>query len=330
MFNNLPIRTARCLISITVKRILILVIILLSACSEQTPDLISIKGLEHVLTHLNRTNIDEYLLKRGYSFKQQYVEPEDQFYFPKPLRHLYQNDSTTAIAVAYMGLRAFEIRIGTNDPNVYLKLKTEASHEGFVMKNTSDQAEVTMMHYVLPEKKLNISFEQRSAQYKHKYIIIFSDDNIGNKAADSVMHRNSVGDSSYSPQTDSVSTTPIRRDTTTHPLVKEAFVGSVKAYNFSTHLLYPSDDGEKLDSIHVSVNGVITAVNYDNNVFRVKTTDGEPLDIQFYPGDASSATSSDLRLALKPGNRIKSICARAGAATLDLCSAKIYVSPANK
>ena len=54
-------------------------------------------------------------------------------------------------------------------------------------------------------------------------------------------------------------------------------------------------------------------------------TDSELLDVQFHPFDVSSDVGHKLHMAVAIGNRIKSICARAGAGTLDLVNCKITV-----
>jgi hypothetical protein len=297
--------------------------------------LISIKGLTYVLSTLDKTTIDQYLLSKGYTFKQQYVEPEDQSYFPKPLRHLYENTSTNiSVGIAYFGLRAFEITVASNDPNIYLNLKNEAVKDGYTVKNTGEQEGATWMHYILAGKGINMTFKQRNLTTRSKYLIIFSDDNIGNEASTAVLKdmqranaaaNNSTGGKD-SVKTDSVRTIPQPTDTVFHHHASASSNRVSKVYNFPSNVLYPDDNGINLNETHFAEEGVITGVNFESNVFRITDTSGESLDIQFYPNDASAATYNDLRLALKAGNKIKSICARAGAATLDLYSAKIYVS----
>lgn len=312
------------------KKVIIAAMIILSSCTQTKPTLLSVKGFQHVLTDLDKSNIDEYLLHEGYVFKQQIDEPEDQSYFPKPLRHIYENTTTKVfIEVAYFGFRAFEIRAITNDANVYLTLKTDAKDNQFTVKNISDNAGTTTVSYVLPDKKQFVIFTQRNESFTNKYVVVFRDNKIADEAGDAITHRSSgvndrIGVDTV--KTDSVMTEPMPVDTVTHRRATTNSSG-VKVYNFPTSVLYPGDNGADLDSTHFVVNGVITDANFDNGAFRVKATDGEPVDIQIYPRDASSETANNLRLALKPGNRIKSICARAGAATVDLYSAKIYVSP---
>ena len=94
-------------------------------------------------------------------------------------------------------------------------------------------------------------------------------------------------------------------------------------YNFTIADLYPSEaERISLDPNHFNINGVIIDANFDAGAIRVKTDD-EELDVQFNSFNMSSAKANDLRLAIKRGSSIKSICTRAGARTLDLVSATI-------
>lgn len=100
-----------------------------------------------------------------------------------------------------------------------------------------------------------------------------------------------------------------------------------KTYSFSIDDLYPSLEKQQVfDQHHFSINGTIGAVNYENGIMEINTDEGETLTIQFYPMDASSYNQQQLMLALKQGNKINSICARAGASTLDLLSADIVAN----
>lgn len=98
----------------------------------------------------------------------------------------------------------------------------------------------------------------------------------------------------------------------------------IKVYGFSEHMLYPlEEDRTSLSNDKFIIDGVIVDTNFNNGFLKVRLDSGEEIDIQFYPLDAPSAVQSELRLAIKVGNKIKSICARAGARTLDLVTAEI-------
>jgi hypothetical protein len=131
-----------------------------------------------------------------------------------------------------------------------------------------------------------------------------------------------------SPQMDSVKTetiTPSQAlvDTTSRATSYQP-ISSNKVYGFSSSMLYPLEaDRNRFDSNQFIVDGIITEVNFGGGAMRIKTDGGEDIDVQFYPLDASSAVQNDLRLAIKVGNKINSVCARAGASTMDLISAEI-------
>ena len=125
--------------------------------------------------------------------------------------------------------------------------------------------------------------------------------------------------------------TAVLKDTSTlssKPVTQPSYTPThtgTKIYNFTEAMLYPTDDDRKdLDSNHYAINGVIANVNFDSGVMQIQTAD-ELLDIQYYPLNASSEVASKLRIALASGNHIKSVCARAGASTLDLVSCKVTV-----
>jgi hypothetical protein len=95
-------------------------------------------------------------------------------------------------------------------------------------------------------------------------------------------------------------------------------------YDFTIRDLYPIEsERASLDGHRFKVDGVILDENFNEGAMKVKTVDGEERDIQFSPSSTSSAVASNLRIAVKPGNQIRSICARAGASTVDLVSATI-------
>ena len=114
--------------------------------------------------------------------------------------------------------------------------------------------------------------------------------------------------------------TPSSTETVTAPSTAEV-------YSFEIDDLYPTEEKQKdFDQHHFKVDGTIGQVNFENGAMQVITNDGEMITVQFYPLDASSYVAQRLMIALKQGNKIKSVCARAGASTLDLLSAKITSS----
>lgn len=124
-------------------------------------------------------------------------------------------------------------------------------------------------------------------------------------------------------RTDSVKTEPMQQDTATYARPAKT-VSLNYTYHFAIDDLYPTEeDLSNLDQHRFKINGTIGDVNFNSGVFILNSTDGEQLTIQFYPTNASSAIGEQLLIAIKPGNKIKSVCARAGASTLDLVSAEI-------
>lgn len=107
-----------------------------------------------------------------------------------------------------------------------------------------------------------------------------------------------------------------------HPPYKPTRINK-HIYSFSEAMLNPTEEDRKdLDSARFVVNGIIEDANFLNGVIQIQTKD-ELLNVQFNPFGLSSDVNYKLRLALAAGNHIKSICARAGANTLDLVSAEI-------
>ena len=102
---------------------------------------------------------------------------------------------------------------------------------------------------------------------------------------------------------------------------------TAEVYRFAMDDLYPTEEKQKyFDQHHFNITGTIGQVNFENGVMQVITNDGEMITVQFYPLDTSSYVAQRLMIALKQGNKIKSVCARAGASTLDLLSAEITSS----
>ncbi|MGN6177833.1 MAG: hypothetical protein ACTHNW_01555 [Mucilaginibacter sp.] len=107
------------------------------------------------------------------------------------------------------------------------------------------------------------------------------------------------------------------------PVINQQTQTAQRVYSFPIDRLYPiPKDRADLDTARFEEDGTIAAVNFDNGLMQIQTA-SELLDVQFYPLDASSDTQGDLRIALQVGNHIRSVCARAGASTLDLVAAKI-------
>ncbi|GAB3915380.1 hypothetical protein [Mucilaginibacter boryungensis] len=119
--------------------------------------------------------------------------------------------------------------------------------------------------------------------------------------------------------------TPTVTSDTTRPISNVVpNVTSRPTYSFSFSDLYATPDNQRdIDVNRYIVNGTIGAVNYNNGVMQIITSDGEAVIVQFYPLEASSYTAERLMIALKEGNKIESVCARAGASTMDLVSAEI-------
>ncbi|RZK68545.1 MAG: hypothetical protein EOO92_23110 [Pedobacter sp.] len=113
--------------------------------------------------------------------------------------------------------------------------------------------------------------------------------------------------------------------------VPSAIIGlqskAAKQYAFTFEELYPLEEDRKLISkSRTKVIGTIEDVNFLGGIMQIASDKGETLTVQFYPLEVSTAVHTKLRLALKPGNRIKSVCAVAGASTLDLVSAMVMTS----
>lgn len=111
-------------------------------------------------------------------------------------------------------------------------------------------------------------------------------------------------------------TTPAKTIASTPP--------SNPTYDFTIEDLYPlEEDRQRVNPTRTTVNGIIGDVNFLGGVMQVASDEGETFTVQFYPMNGSSYTFNQLHLALKAGNRIKSVCAIAGANNLDLVSATI-------
>ncbi|MDB5288427.1 MAG: hypothetical protein JWR05_3376 [Mucilaginibacter sp.] len=134
-------------------------------------------------------------------------------------------------------------------------------------------------------------------------------------------------DNSPSFLSDSAKMNSVKFDSMSPPIVprrQEITPATTKVYGFSTQMLYPlADDRNSFNKNQFIVDGTITAADVDNGVMKVKETDGEEIIVQFYPDNCSSAVRNDLKLAIKPGNSIKSICAQADARTMVLVTAEI-------
>lgn len=97
---------------------------------------------------------------------------------------------------------------------------------------------------------------------------------------------------------------------------------------FTMNDLYPNEnDRDNLHAERFQVNGIIldSQASFNHGIMKIKTNDNEELIVQFYPSECSSAVANDLLLAMKSGNKIQAVCARAGASTLDLISATVLV-----
>jgi hypothetical protein len=114
---------------------------------------------------------------------------------------------------------------------------------------------------------------------------------------------------------------------TVQPHANSAFVQS-KVYTFTSKQLFPNPQDLKsfLEPGIQNIKGRILDVSAETtSIIRIEVSKGDQYNVFFYPDLCSTQTRTDLILALKAGRRIEAQVATAGASTLNLISAKIYL-----
>lgn len=131
----------------------------------------------------------------------------------------------------------------------------------------------------------------------------------------------------YLKQDSNITVDSLAVPTTSAPVDQPATVlQPVITYSFSIDDLYPTEEKQNdFDQHPFDINGVIADVNFETGTMLVATSNDQ-YTVHFYPLDASSYVAQRLMLALKRGNKISSVCARAGASSVDLLSAEITSS----
>lgn len=264
-------------------------------CQSNNPA--SYKGLKHIVDNLDRSSVEDFLLKNDFSFNQRVEYNNDAHRFPSPVRFQYIGKSGDKIEVSFLGRIATQAKLFTESEARYLQIETDIQSAGF---NIVASENPNLIVYSDQKQIYKIRFYQLKTAGKNTYVI-----DIFNKERDEEAY-NETRNPVHTDTSELVDMVVIDTDVVdTSVAIKPKSASQRFSINISDFLSEPSAPND----LKIDFEGTISFVDLKENIFEIKSGSGTYQTYIIYPSDDNI---SRVKLYLKEGKKAKGVCNNEG------------------